>query len=98
MNEQPAGTSTGQARSLKATKILACRTCQAPGVYVASVTEAEAQHYSRWPAVVVAHADPLRGTPVGDTCPCCGADRRGLLQKLGIIWRGASDREVKGAS
>lgn len=85
-NQAGAGAPVGQRKSLEAVKVKACTTCSAPGVYRAPKNIAEQIHYGRWPAIIVKAGDPRDGQPVGDICPCCGANRKGLLQNLGEIW------------
>lgn len=86
--EAEVGVSQTQHRSLEAVLIKACPKCHAPGVWRAPLNEAQAQHYANWPAIIVPVGDPLDGKPVGDRCPCCGAFRKGLMDYLGVIWKG----------
>lgn len=73
-------------KSLEAVRVCACRSCQAPGVWRAPKNVEEIKHYAKWPGCLVELGDLRDGTPVGETCPNCGASRAGLLQKLGEIW------------
>lgn len=82
------GVSLGHRKSLEAVTIRACTKCGAPGCWRVPKNPQEHEHYSKWPEIVAVMNDPEKpdGQPVGDTCPCCGTSRRGLVKDLGEIW------------
>lgn len=77
------GARTFREQALTATIHLACTQCGAPGKYFA-----DDRVRANWPGC---YADPdtlQHDTPVGDTCPNCGAHRGPSLKRtLGEIWR-----------
>lgn len=83
-----AGVAQGMRRSLEATKVYACKACNAPGVWKMPRNQQERDHLQKWPGVLIDEDTPEKpdGKPVGETCPNCGASRDGLFEDLGEIW------------
>ena len=83
MTEQSSTIRSWREQGLIAAVHLACPQCKAPGKFLNN------EHIRReFPTCYAEPGDERYDTPVGKTCPHCGAVRDPtLIQRLGEIWR-----------
>lgn len=82
-NDTVSSTRSLREQALSAVVHLACDKCGAPGKYF---TDENIRR--NWPGCYAEQDTLQHDTPVGNTCPNCGAHRGPTLtKKLGEIWR-----------